>query len=83
MHGKVDELIAFYLNVSYDMSRLQDINVDYHLSVFMTLNVEQYVVNGRLYIFYIYILAIIFHNHPLKIFQLPFEENSSYMLKPF
>lgn len=54
MHGKVDELIAFYLNVSYDMPRLQDINVDYHLSVFMTLNVEQYVVNG-IYFLYLYI----------------------------
>lgn len=62
------------------MPRLQGINVDYHLSVFMTLIVEQYVVNG-IY-FYIYVLAIIFHNHPFKIFQLPFEENSSHMLKP-
>lgn len=63
------------------MSRLQDINVDYHLSVVMTLNVEQYVVNG-IYFFYIYILAIIFHNHRFKIFQRPFEEKRFHMLKP-
>lgn len=37
------------------MPRLnQDINVDYHLSVFMTINVEQYVVNG-IYFLYLYI----------------------------